>query len=63
MLAIYLVPPKLMAKHRAAAVNLAGLAKIWMMGSVIILLWMIGMTFLGWLFVQGIVEKKISQFI
>ena len=49
LLVIHLVGPELMAEHRAAAEKHAGLPKNWVMGGVIILLWIVGMTFLGWL--------------
>lgn len=60
MLVIHLVGPELMVEFRAAAEKHAGLPKNWVMAVVIIILWMVGMTLLGLLFIQGMAEKEIS---
>lgn len=50
LLVIQLVPPELMAEHRAAAVRNDGLPKSWVAAVLIITLWVMGMTFLAGLF-------------
>lgn len=54
LLVIRLLPPGLMAEHRAAAEKETGLPKNWVAGAVIIILWVGGIAFLVWLFAKGI---------
>lgn len=49
-LVIQLVPPELMAEHRAAAARNDGLPKSWVAAVLIITLWVIGITILAGLF-------------
>ncbi len=50
LLVIRLVPPGLMDEHRATAEKQAGLPKNLVAGAVIIILWVVGIAFLGWFF-------------
>ena len=49
LLAVRLVPPSLMAEHRATAERQDGLPKNWVAGAVVILLWMGALAFSLWL--------------
>lgn len=56
VLVIRLVPRELMAEHRAAAEKESALPQSWRAAVVIILLWVGGITWLGW-FILGRVES------
>lgn len=60
LLVIRLVPPGLMAEHRAAAEKEKGLPKNWVAGAVIIVLWVGGIVLLGWLFLKGMGTPEAS---
>lgn len=47
LLVIRKMPPELMAEHRASALMFGGLPKSWWAAVVIVVLWLLGLTFLG----------------
>ncbi|GJL61799.1 MAG: membrane protein [Nitrospirales bacterium] len=50
LLVVRLLPPGLMAEHRATAEKYSGLPRNWVAAGFIIILWVVGIVFLGWVF-------------
>ncbi len=60
LLVIRLVPPGILAEHRARAEKSDRLPQNWIAATIIIILWVAGMALLGWLFVKGMSADEIS---